>query len=292
MVALISFFVILIVSLTIVRVAEVMLELTGISKDSARFQARSAFTGTGFTTHEAEMLIKHPVRRRIVSSLMIVGNIGFVTFVSSLVISFVSIKNQERAIYTFVILIGGLLLIYFISRSRLVNRLLEKIIEHFLKKVTKIHTHDYESLLNLAGDFEVITIKIKPESWLADQYLSHLKLSEEGVLVLGVRRSDGYFIGSPRGETTVYMDDELIIYGREDALKNLSERRHGPEGDLQHKLSIEQQLRLEGKRPKHPRRKSAKNSGDKYRDKSDRLGTAAEIPQRVAGTLGKIFKRK
>ena len=172
------------------------------------------------------------------------------------------------------------------------NRLLEKIIEHFLKKVTKIHTHDYESLLNLAGDFEVITIKIKPESWLADQYLSHLKLSEEGVLVLGVRRSDGYFIGSPRGETTVYMDDELIIYGREDALKNLSERRHGPEGDLQHKLSIEQQLRLEGKRPKHPRRKSAKNSGDKYRDKSDRLGTAAEIPQRVAGTLGKIFKRK
>lgn len=59
MVALISFFVILLVSLAIVRVAEVMLELTGISKDSARFQARSAFTGTGFTTHEAEMLIKH-----------------------------------------------------------------------------------------------------------------------------------------------------------------------------------------------------------------------------------------
>ena len=280
MVALISFFVILIVSLTIVRVAEVMLELTGISRDSARFQARSAFTGTGFTTHEAEMLIKHPVRRRIVSSLMIVGNIGFVTFISSLVISFVSIKNQERALYTFVILIGGLLLIYFISRSRLVNRLLEKIIEHFLKKVTKIHTHDYESLLNLAGDFEVITIKIKPESWLADQYLSDLKLSEEGVLVLGVRRSDGYFIGSPRGETTVYMGDELIIYGREDALKSISERRHGPEGDLQHKLSIEQQLRLEGKRPKHPRKKAMKRSEEK-----------TSKPAKI-GTLGKIFKRK
>lgn len=288
MVALISFFVILIVSLTIVRVAEVMLELTGISKDSARFQARSAFTGTGFTTHEAEMLIKHPVRRRIVSSLMIIGNIGFVTFVSSLVLSFVSIRNQERALYTFIILIAGLLLIYLVSRSRLVNRLLEKIIEHFLKKVTKIHTHDYESLLNLAGDFEVITIKIKPESWLADQYLSDLKLSEEGVLVLAVRRSDGYFVGSPRGETTVYMDDELIIYGREDALQNLSERSRGPEGELQHKLSIDQQLRLEGKRPKHPRKKILKRTGEK----SDKPGAAAEIPQKVAGTLGKIFKKK
>jgi len=273
-----------------------MLELTGIAKDSARFQARSAFTGTGFTTHEAEMIIKHPVRRRIISSLMIIGNIGFVTFISSLVISFLSIRSQERALYTFIILIGGLLLIYLISRSRLVNRLLEKIIQQFLKKVTKIHTHDYESLLNLAGDFEVITISIKPESWLADQFLSDLKLSEEGVLVLAVRRSDGYFVGSPRGETTVYLGDELIIYGRENALKNLSERRQGPEGDLQHKLSVEQQLRLEGKRPKHPRKKSGKKGGnkpgEKYRATSGRPGTAAEIPQKVAGTLGKIFQRK
>lgn len=280
MVALVSFFVILIVSLTIVRVAAVMLELTGISKDTARFQSRSAFTGAGYTTHEAEMIVKHPVRRRIISNLMLIGNIGFVTFVSSLVISFLSIRSREGALITFSILIGGLLIISLLTRLRLLNRLLEKIIERFLKKVTKIHTLDYESLLNLAGNFEVITVAVKPDSWLADELLSELKLSEEGVLVLGIRRMDGYFLGSPRGESTIYAGDELIAYGREDALKNLSERRKGPEGDLQHQLGMEQQLRLEGKLPKHPRRKPGARR------------PAGEMPQKVAGTIGKIFQKR
>ncbi len=280
MVALVSFFVILLVSLTIVRVAAVMLELTGISQDTARFQARSAFTGAGYTTHEAEMIVKHPVRRRIISSLMLVGNIGFVTFVSSLVISFLSIKSRESALFTFGILVGGLLLVYLITRSRLLNRLLEKIIERFLKKVTKIHTHDYESLLNLAGDFEVITVSVRSESWMADKLLEELKLSEEGILVLGIRRTDNYFLGSPRGETTLYPGDELIAYGREDALKNISERRKGPEGDLQHQLGVEQQMRLEGKRPTHPRKKPG---GKKIR---------ANEPSSLAGAIGKIFKRE
>lgn len=257
-----------------------MLELTGISKDTARFQARSAFTGSGYTTHEAEMIVKHPVRRRIIGNLMLIGNIGFVTFVSSLVYSFLSISNQRSAVLTFGILLGGLLIITLIARSKLLNRLLEKIIERFLKKVTKIHTLDYESLLNLAGDFEVITVAVKPDNWLADELLSELKLSEEGVLVLGIRRMDGYFLGSPRGESTIYAGDELIAYGREDALKDLSERRKGPEGNLQHQLGMEQQQRLEGKLPKHLHKKPGGRR------------PAGEVPQKVAGTIEKIFKKR
>ena len=35
---------------------------TGTSSELARFQARSAFTGVGFTTSEAESVVLHPVR--------------------------------------------------------------------------------------------------------------------------------------------------------------------------------------------------------------------------------------
>jgi len=62
---------------------------------------------------------------------------------------------------------------------------------------------DYDSLLNLSGDYEVITIKVKRDSWLAERELIDLRLSDEGVLVLAIRREDGYFIGSPRGEESV-----------------------------------------------------------------------------------------
>jgi uncharacterized membrane protein HdeD (DUF308 family) len=71
-VAIISFFSVLLTSVIIVRVAAIMLKSTGLSQDVARFQARSAFTGTGFTTRESEAIINHPVRRRIILALMLI----------------------------------------------------------------------------------------------------------------------------------------------------------------------------------------------------------------------------
>jgi len=274
MAALFSFFVILIISLTIVRVSSIMLELTGISTDMARFQARSAFTGSGFTTRESENIVNHPVRRKVISSLMLIGNIGFVTFVSSLVLSFLTISTQEKAYITFGTFIGGLLLLLLLSRSRLLNLILQRLTEKLLKRWSRIHIYDYESLLNLAGNFEVINIQVKPENWMADAILSELKLSDEGILVLAVRRSDGYFLGSPRGETVLYSGDEVTVYGREDALKNLMDRRKGSEGDLQHSLEVEQQMHREG------RRIESKEQAPQTETKG------------LSSLIGRVFKRK
>ena len=55
-----------IVSLLVVRVATEALVLTGLSRDLARFEARSAFTGTGFTTQDSAKVTNDPVRRRII----------------------------------------------------------------------------------------------------------------------------------------------------------------------------------------------------------------------------------
>ena len=55
----------LIVSLIVTRIASVALTLTGLSTDSARFQARSAFTGCGFTTSESDIPACSTCRARI-----------------------------------------------------------------------------------------------------------------------------------------------------------------------------------------------------------------------------------
>ncbi|MCK4262353.1 hypothetical protein KAX00_04525, partial [bacterium] len=58
----------------IVRAAAIALMMTGMDEKRARFQALSAFSGTGFTTKEAESIVNHPIRRKIVTWLMILGN--------------------------------------------------------------------------------------------------------------------------------------------------------------------------------------------------------------------------
>ena len=57
MIPAISLFVIVTLSALITRVAAIALAHTGLSTESARFQARSAYTGTGFTTGESEKIM-------------------------------------------------------------------------------------------------------------------------------------------------------------------------------------------------------------------------------------------
>jgi hypothetical protein len=59
MIAVVSLLTVITVSVLITRIATVALSHTGLSRESARFQARSAFTGVGFTTSESEKAVNH-----------------------------------------------------------------------------------------------------------------------------------------------------------------------------------------------------------------------------------------
>ena len=70
----------ILVSFLFVRAASIALMMTGLAKPKARFQALSAFSGTGFTTREAESIVNHPQRRKIVRWLMMGGNAGHILY--------------------------------------------------------------------------------------------------------------------------------------------------------------------------------------------------------------------
>ena len=73
----------LIVSIGVVRIGAVAFNLTGLEWSTAKFQALSCFSGTGFTTREAELVIASPRRRRIATYLIIIGHAGLVAMVAT-----------------------------------------------------------------------------------------------------------------------------------------------------------------------------------------------------------------
>ncbi len=244
MAALISFFVVMVLSLLVTRIATVALVLTGLSLESARFQARSAFSGVGFTTSEAEQVVQHPVRRRIIMILMLLGNAGLVSAIASLIISFLSPGKPGEWGLRFLILVGGLGLLWVVAHSRWVDRQLGRAIGWALRRWTHLDVRDYAALLDLHGEYRVVEHVVQPGDWLANRTLADLKLRDEGVLVLGIRRADGTYVGAPRGWTAVHPGDTLIIYGREGLLQELCRRRSGPEGDRAHHRAKEEQQRI------------------------------------------------
>ena len=117
MIAVVSLLFILTVSLLITRIATVALQLTGLSKASAQFQARSAFTGVGYTTSEAENTVSHPVRRRIVMLLMLLGNVGLVSVLSAVMLSFLA-GDESRFGVRVGLMGGGLVLLWLFATSK------------------------------------------------------------------------------------------------------------------------------------------------------------------------------
>jgi len=110
-----------------------------------------------------------------------------------------------------------------------------------LKRWSRIDVQDYHSLLRFAHDFVVWEMYIDAEDWLVEKTLLQAKLASEGILVLGIERADGTYVGAPRGETLIEVGDALIIYGRQESLEQLDARRAGLDGNLDHMLAVTRQ---------------------------------------------------
>ncbi len=227
-------------SLLITRLATVALTLTGLSYEAARFQARSAFTGTGYTTGEAETVMEHPVRRRIIMALMLVRSAGIVSIILSLILSFMG-SEQGAKLTRLLWLVGGITTLWLLSLSRVVDRGLRKIMQRALARWTDMEVRDYIGLLKLSGDYVIRQLKIKEGDWLAGKDLTACNLREEGVSIIGIYRSNGNYVGVPEASTKIRPGDTLILYGRSEALSQLDQRESGTTGDQQHEQAVSNQ---------------------------------------------------
>jgi len=193
------------------KVATVALQLTGLDKITASFQALSALTGTGFTTKEAELVLNHPTRRRIISLLMIVGNAGTVAVIAGLVSSFVSIASPW-AIIRFVILVIALYLIFKMATHTRLARILSKKIEEKLRQRFKIQKRTVQKILDLGEDYGIAEITLHESSPMVGKTLASSDLSRKKILVLAIERGKEKSL-VPRGNHKLQTGDILICYG-------------------------------------------------------------------------------
>lgn len=229
------------------RIAAMALMFTGLSREAARFQARSAFTGCGFTTHEAEGIVNHPVRRQIVMILMLLGNIGIATVIATIMISVSSTSSASSGsqVLTLTVLTLGLFGMWLFFSSRYVERQLNKVIAWALTQFTDLNVRDYVSLLNLANGYSVSEILLEPKHWVTGQSLKDLRLADEGILIMAIQRSSGGYRGIPRANDVLNSGDTLILYGKLENIRALDLRKLGKSGDKQHEDAVERQSQIE-----------------------------------------------
>jgi len=185
----------------------------------------SAFSGTGFTTREAERVVNNTRRRKIVSWLMILGNVGIVTVIVTATSSFARAKGLGIGLNVLVLL-TGLIAIITIARHTPLARRWETFAQSRLERL-RIFEEDttVDELLHVAEGYGVMRIQLLENSPMIGQTLADINNRLEHSFVLGIERNKEW-LPTPRLTSKLIVNDYLIIYGKlEDLADHFGQNR-------------------------------------------------------------------
>ena len=223
------FIIVLVASFIIVRVGAVAFQLTGLEWSLAKFQSLSCFSGTGFTTKEAELITGNKRRRRIASVLMVLGNAGLVTLIATVASalnpentllgwlseSFLPFKIPDWSIrwVNMVIIVISLFVIYKVFTNK---KITQKLTSYLRKKILKkefFKQVSFEELLLLTGGYGITRLEVPDGNPLIDKTLAESELRKKDITVLAIVRDEAT-IPNPLANTKIQIADELVLFGK------------------------------------------------------------------------------
>lgn len=221
MYAIATFLIVALLSLLFTRLATGSLIATGMPPEAAAFQARSAFTGAGFTTTEAENVVNHPARRRVISTTMFVGNLGVPTLVVTVTLGFLAPGPGETSTRA-IVLAAGVAVIVALAFTRPVTRWFVALGRRATQPLLgRSLTGRVVPLLNLSEDYQVVALPLSDDVPLRS--VRGLQQAMPGVRVLGVRPGGrpGRFVSGPPSDIDLHAGDDLVVLARADRLREV-----------------------------------------------------------------------
>ena len=199
----------LVVWLLIFWLGSIFLEATGMERSKARFQALSALSGTGFTTRESESIVNHPKRRRIVSWLIFIGNVGIIAFIMLMVL-YLKAGLQAPSRLHIAIITGVIIL--FVLVVKFVDKPTAAVVRLISRRRALPHLIT-EELLHQAGEYGVVRISVSEEAVARGLTLKKAGFGEQGIMILAIERGRDV-LPFPKSEERVLAGDYLLCYGK------------------------------------------------------------------------------
>ncbi len=212
---LVLFFLTIFVIFIIIEFAAIAFNLTGLNKEASRFQAVSLVTNTGFTTTEAELIVRHHTRRKIAYFLMITFYVSLPVLITLLIM----ILSTGFYLNDLLILLGFILFYFIVVRNPKTLALVEKIIKGFIIRHEIVPASSIEDLFDLKGNYKIVKTVMENHE-LAGKRVSDLKLNNIDITILAIERGNKLF-KTVRGNDTLEIGDKLILYGNLQSIRNM-----------------------------------------------------------------------
>ncbi len=217
MAGVVSLFVVVLVWRFFILVGETVFAAAGLPPKAARFEARSALVGAGYTTSQSEYVVRNPAARRFASTLVLLGYFGPTVILALLGVSFVLPSGEDlttRSI-TLVVLIGGLLLFDRLGVVRVIgSRPARAVARRLLADDT------FETWV-VVGDRVIAAVLIPKDPERSEPMIA--TLNDPGITILAVEPAEP---GQPRFPDESQLvaprpGDRVIAFGPERAIESV-----------------------------------------------------------------------
>lgn len=198
----------IVIILAVIEINVVLFTLTGLDNRISRFQVISMLTGTGFTTGESELIIQHPIRRKLGAFLILFGAFSLAVIISS--ISNMLSKNLFTKEIAYIA--GILIVVMFILKLPSLQKKLSTRFKGEIKKVYDLKDLPIRDVFLQQEDdsFSEITIH-SSSSWIGRRLNQELKDAED-LNILFIKRGE-IRIRKKRMNTLIQEGDVLFLYG-------------------------------------------------------------------------------
>lgn len=193
----------------------IALEVTGMERSKARFQTLSAITGTGFTTSEAESVVNHPQRRKIVARLIVFGTTGLMGTIVALIL-FIRVGLEVPSLFIIIGMAVAFSIILLIIKLGVISKITNNIVRRLHRQKLVNHLH-IEEVVHKTGYYGVIRFSVGKQTSETNLTIRNTRLGEQGLTILAIERNNTA-IPFPENEETLLAGDYLLCYG------NVSER--------------------------------------------------------------------
>ncbi|WP_047151357.1 TrkA C-terminal domain-containing protein [Aneurinibacillus tyrosinisolvens] len=200
----------------VIEISTVLLRLTGLEKEIARFQAISMLTGTGFTTVESELIARHPVRRKLATFLILFGAFSLAVIISSMS----TILAKHSGIPQLSIIGIVLLVSLFVMKSKAVQERLERKMHTHMEKVNLTHELPVEDVLLMAEDDLLTDVHIFQDSGFVGKRVKECLREGKDLNILLVKRGDE-ILRENLLKAEVQEGDVLLVYGKKDVIEEV-----------------------------------------------------------------------
>ncbi|MEH7155338.1 hypothetical protein [Neobacillus drentensis] len=216
----------------VIEIFVVLFRLTGLKLEVSRFQVISLMTGTGFTTGESELILGHPIRRKLATFLILFGAFSLAVIISSIS----NFLSDDLRIHDILYLAASVLLIFAVLKLTVIQNLLSKLFNRKMEHTIELGDLPIRDVFLTEKEDYLLNLHIYKDSSLACKSINQvinnhnqlefialfIKRGEmkirRNIYNIKIREGDQLFLfGEKEVITTLFKDDIHIM---EETIRN------------------------------------------------------------------------